>query len=98
MLLYVAAACKGSAVVEFCRRRQRAGERVALLTYHIKSTAIRMSSFLDTSSPAPYATYGRLWTRFVAYCDNNGWPSLPATPASVVNYVGYLSRLGTATT
>lgn len=42
-----------------------------------------------------YTTYGRHWQRFVDYCAAHGWPSLPATPSSVVCYLAHLSRSGT---
>jgi hypothetical protein len=42
-----------------------------------------------------YESYGRHWTRFVAYCDARRLQSLPALPATVVCYIAHLSGLGT---
>ena len=39
--------------------------------------------------------YQRLWEAFQAYCTHNGLVAAPATPATIVAYLGYLFERGT---
>ena len=46
-------------------------------------------------APATYAQYGRLFAEFAEYCEQEGVSPLPASPWTVVAYVGYLAERGT---
>ena len=51
-----------------------------------------MSSAYATST---HGNYQRLWEAFRAYCTHNGLVAAPATPTTVVAYLGYLFERGT---
>ena len=46
-------------------------------------------------APTTYAQYGRLFAEFAEYCEQEGVSPLPASPWTVVAYVGYLAERGT---
>ena len=46
-------------------------------------------------APTTYAQYGRLFAEFAEYCEQEGVSPLPASPWTVVAYVGHLAERGT---
>ena len=57
------------------------------------ATAVQlMEGALEEST---YAQYGRLFAEFATYCEGEGVSPLPASPWTVIAYVGFLAEKGT---
>ena len=57
------------------------------------ATAVRLLE--SALAPSTYAHYGRLFADFAEYCAQEGVSPLPASPWTVVAYVGHLAEAGT---
>ena len=56
------------------------------------ATAVRLME--GALEPSTYAQYGRLFAEFAEYCEGAGVSPLPASPWTVVAYVGHLAEAG----
>ena len=57
------------------------------------ATAVRLLE--GALAPSTYTQYGRLFAEFAEYCEQEGVSPLPASPWTVVAYVGHLADRGT---
>ena len=57
------------------------------------STAVQLLE--GALAPTTYSQYGRLFAEFAEYCEQEGVSPLPASPWTVVAYVGHLADRGT---
>ena len=57
------------------------------------STAVQLLE--GALAPSTYSQYGRLFAEFAEYCEQEGVSPLPASPWTVVAYIGHLAERGT---
>ena len=56
-------------------------------------TAMRLMA--NALEPSTYAGYQRLFEHFASYCEGEQVESIPASPFTVLSYIGHLAELGT---